>query len=154
MPNFIRMTSFYRYFIALYVCFLSINVMAIEWPQEVDTAEGTIVVYQPQPESLKGNILSARSAMSFTPKDQGAIFGVFWFTAKIDTDRSTDQATVRDLNVNQVRWPESKDAGEQRFTVAVNNALKASSLEDFIVAVNGKLRECGSRAEKFNANKK
>lgn len=129
MPNFIRMTSFYRYFIALYVCFLSINVMAIEWPQEVDTAEGTIVVYQPQPESLKGNILSARSAMSFTPKDQDAIFGVFWFTAKIDTDRSTDQATVRDLNVNKVRWPESKDAGEQRFTVAVNNALKASSLE-------------------------
>ena len=112
------------YFIALTTCLFSLNSVAVEWPQEVDTSEGTIVVYQPQPETLKGNTLTARSAMSFKLKDSDPIFGVFWFTAKIDTDRSSDSATVHNIDVTKVRWPDSKDAGEQRFTAAVNNALK------------------------------
>ncbi len=98
--------------------------MAVEWPQEVDTSEGLVVVYQPQPEKLNGNLLSARSAMSFQLQNKDPIFGVFWFTAKIDTDRSTDHTSVRDLNVTRVRWPDSKDAGEQRFISALNHALK------------------------------
>ena len=35
------------------------------WPQEIADPEGTIVVYQPQPETLKGNVLTGRAAMSF-----------------------------------------------------------------------------------------
>ena len=37
---------------------------AVEWPQEIDAEEGTIVVYQPQPERLDGNVLTGRAAMS------------------------------------------------------------------------------------------
>ena len=37
---------------------------AVDWPQEVTADEGTIVVYQPQPESLNGNTLAGRAAMS------------------------------------------------------------------------------------------
>ncbi|MDQ9091604.1 carbohydrate-binding family V/XII [Pseudoalteromonas haloplanktis] len=110
--------------LAISATLLSFKGLAVEWPQEVDTSEGVIVVYQPQPETLKGNALTARSAMSFKLKDSDPIFGVFWFDAKIDTDRSNDSATVHNIDVTKVRWPDSKDAGEQRFTAAVNNALK------------------------------
>ena len=63
--------------------------------------------------------------MSFT-QNKKPIFGVFWFTAKIDTDRENDSVTVRDMSIIDVRWPESKDAGEQTFTTVVNQAIKTS----------------------------
>ncbi|WP_219622723.1 carbohydrate-binding family V/XII [Shewanella sp. GutCb] len=102
------------------------NANAIEWPQEVTEKEGTIVVYQPQPESLNGNILQGRAAMSLELIDRDEpVFGAFWFSARIDTN--TDNATVRDVKVTQVRWPESTEADEQRFTEVVEKALGSSS---------------------------
>lgn len=119
---------FYRFF-KLFILFSSVIYCfpssAIEWPQKVHTTEGTLIVYQPQPEKLIGNALTARAAMSFT-QNKEPIFGVFWFTAKIDTDRENDSVTVRDMSVIDVRWPESKDAGEQTFTTVVNQAIKNS----------------------------
>ena len=73
----------------------------IEWPQEITAPEGTIVVYQPQPESLAGNVLSGRAAMSLELQEpEELVFGAMWFTAKIDTDRDADIATVRDIKVD------------------------------------------------------
>jgi hypothetical protein len=103
---------------------------AIDWPQEIAAPEGTITVYQPQPESLVGHALSGRAAMSLQLKDKSdAIFGAFWFTAKIDTDRDEGTAIVRSVEVTKVRWPDSKDAAEQRFTQIVNDAVPASGFE-------------------------
>ena len=97
---------------------------AIEWPQEVTASEGTIVIYQPQPESLVGNQLKGRAAMSLELNGaQEPIFGAFWFTATIDTDRDTDTALVRDFDVTRVTWADSKDSQEQRFSAIVENAV-------------------------------
>ncbi len=97
---------------------------AIDWPQEVSAEEGTIVVYQPQPESLEGNQLQGRAAMSLELQDrEDAIFGAFWFQATIDTDGDAGTALIRDIKVTRVRWPDSKDAGEQRFTAVVESAI-------------------------------
>ncbi|MEQ1883253.1 MAG: hypothetical protein ABL878_20050, partial [Burkholderiales bacterium] len=99
----------------------------VNWPQEVAAPEGTIVVYQPQPESLKGNVLTGRAAMSLELKNRKEpVFGAFWFTAIVDTDGDDDVATVRDLKVTKVRWPESKDTDEQRFTKIVEDAVPKS----------------------------
>jgi hypothetical protein len=103
---------------------------AVDWPQEVEAPEGTIVIYQPQPESLKGNVLKGRAAMSLELKNQSdPIFGAFWFTSKIDTDRADGTALIRDVKVDQVRWPDSKDADEQRFTTMVEGAVPQSGFE-------------------------
>ncbi len=92
--------------------------------------EGTIIVYQPQPEELKGNTLSGRAAMSLELKDSSdPIFGTFWFDARIDTDRDAGTALVRDFKVTNVRWPDSKDAGEQRFTAVVEAAIPTAGFE-------------------------
>jgi len=102
----------------------------LEWPQEINAPEGTIVVYQPQPESLAGNVLSGRAAISLELKNQSEpIFGAMWFSAKIDTDRDADTAIVRDVRVERVTWPDSKDAEEQRFTAIVEAAIPATGFE-------------------------
>lgn len=107
---------------------LNVSANTIKWPQEVTAKEGTIVVYQPQPESLSGNILQGRAAMSLELIDrEDPIFGAFWFNARIDTDNNS--TTVRNVRVTRVRWPDSTQADEQRFTQVVEKALAASSFE-------------------------
>lgn len=113
-------------FFATISVFLSLAspVAAIEWPQEVIAEEGTIVVYQPQPESLQGNLLKGRAAMSLELKGRAdPIFGAFWFDARIANDSDAGEATIYDVTVTEVRWPESKDAQEQRFTAIVEGAI-------------------------------
>ena len=97
---------------------------SIAWPQEIDAPEGTIIVYQPQPEKLTGNTLEGRAAMSIEQKGVGEpIFGAFWFTAQLDTDTEEGDVLVRDFKVTRVAWPDSKDSGEQRFTQIVEAAI-------------------------------
>ncbi|MCL1131789.1 carbohydrate-binding family V/XII [Shewanella sairae] len=114
--------------ITLLLTSAAIPVHAIEWPQDVTAKEGTIVVYQPQPESLTGNILQGRAAMSLELIDRDEpIFGAFWFSARIDTNK--DIATVRNIEVTKVRWPDSQPADEQRFTEVVEKELENSQFE-------------------------
>lgn len=97
---------------------------AIDWPQVITAPEGEIVVYQPQPEKLEGRTLSGRAAFQLDLQEaEEPIFGAMWFTARLDTDRDADVATVRDLVVERVTWPDSKDADERRFTAVVEGAM-------------------------------
>jgi hypothetical protein len=99
------------------------------FPQEITDPAGKIVVYQPQPESLKGNVLTGRAAMSLQPKGRSEpIFGAFWFTSIIDTDGETGMTIVRDIHVSKVRWTDSKEADEARFTEIVEAAAARSTL--------------------------
>lgn len=103
---------------------------AVDWPQEIDAPEGTIVVYQPQPERLEGNVLEGRAAIQLVLKSKSEpIFGAMWYEARIDTDREAGTAWVRSLQVTDVRWPDSKDASEQRFTQIVESAVPANGFE-------------------------
>jgi hypothetical protein len=102
----------------------------MEWPQEVDAPEGTIVVYQPQPEKLTGNTLTGRSAMSLELKGkEEPIFGVFWYTARLDSSGDDDTVLVRDLIVSDVKWPDSNDVDEQRFTKIIEDSIPSSGFE-------------------------
>lgn len=100
----------------------------LEWPQSITAEEGTIVVYQPQPEALDGNIITGRAAISLELKNsEDLIFGAMWFSATLDV--SGDVATVRDLKVTDVTWPNSNDAGEQRFTAIVEGSMPDAGFE-------------------------
>ncbi|MCX2979578.1 carbohydrate-binding family V/XII [Halieaceae bacterium IMCC14734] len=108
---------------------LSVSAQALEWPQEVSIKDGVIVIYQPQPESLQGNVLKSRAAISIEVEEvDHPIFGVMWFDARVDTDRGAGTALVRDIKVTKVGWPESTDAQEQRFTAVVEAAMPEAGL--------------------------
>ncbi len=76
------------------------------WPQEIETNQGVVVVYQPQPEKLEGNKLSglAAVAVELTDKEE-PVFGAIWFEARLDTDRDERIATITDVTITDVRFP-------------------------------------------------
>lgn len=78
-----------------------------DWPREIVTNKGLIVVYQPQPERLDGNKLKGRAAVSVEVQGQntGPVFGVVWFDARLETDRSTRTAVITDVTINELRFP-------------------------------------------------
>ena len=135
----------------LATCFLFFSSIgyASDWPQELTSDKGTIIVYQPQPEKLTGNILTGRAAMSLELKNKSTpIFGVFWFSAKIATDRNENTVTINQLKVTKVGWPESKEAGEKQFSQFVEAELSKSSF----TASLSKLTASLTSAEKMKAS--
>src|SRR5258706_14486770 len=96
------------------------------WPITLEATEGQIEVYQPQPQSLKGDMLSARAAVSLTrPGATAPVFGAAWFSAHVATDRDMRMVTIRDVTVKEVRLPGSTPAEQQDFARAITGRLTA-----------------------------
>ncbi len=77
------------------------------WPQEIETNKGVVVVYQPQPEKLEGNKLSGLAAVAVEMKNaEEPVFGAIWFEARLETDRDERIATITDVTITDVRFPE------------------------------------------------
>jgi len=80
------------------------------WPREIDTPKGTVVVYQPQPEKLDGNLLKGRAAVAVELKGSTEpVFGAVWFEARLETDRAERTATMTEVTITQVRFPEQDE---------------------------------------------
>src|SRR5215831_15534297 len=94
------------------------------WPRELNTDKGVLTIYQPQPEKFENNVLSGRAAVSLVPKGKTTpVFGVFWFTGRVDTDRDKGTATIRDISVTNVRWPESSKEKEDEAKVFLTSLM-------------------------------
>jgi hypothetical protein len=94
------------------------------WPLDIPTQSGHVItIYQPQPEALKDNLLTGRAAMSITPPNREPIFGALWFSARISADADTREATLGEIRVTRVRWPESTAQQQGQFTVIVEAAF-------------------------------
>lgn len=89
------------------------------WPKEIKFRQGTVVMYQPQPETLEGNHVTGRSAVAVEMEGSEApVFGVVWFKSRLDTDREDRMAELVDITVTRVRFPEEDEAsGEQLKTL-------------------------------------
>ena len=104
------------------------NANASSWPQEITGDKGTIIIYQPQPEKLVGYILTGRAAMQLELNNKKEpVFGLFWFSSTIETDRDTNSVIINEIEVIKVGWPESNDADEAAFTEFVEQKLQHSS---------------------------
>jgi hypothetical protein len=81
-----------------------------EWPKVISANDGSIIkIYQPQPESLSGDILKFRSAVSVqSPNDTDPTFGTFWCVATIATDR--DNRMVLLINTHVPNFKLSSDS--------------------------------------------
>ncbi len=100
------------------------------WPREIQTVGGTVVIYQPQPESLEGNRLEARAAVSVEPDGgEGAIFGAVWFVARLDTDRTERVASILDITVSQVRFPEQSEDQVVQLTTLLETEIPRWEIE-------------------------
>jgi hypothetical protein len=90
----------------------------------MDTEMGVFTFYQPQPEKFENNMLLGRAAISLVPKGKSTpVFGVIWFSGRVDTDRDAETSLLRDIVVTNARWPESNEADEKRLTMFLTSLM-------------------------------
>jgi hypothetical protein len=94
------------------------------WPRDILIPQGTITIYQPQPEDLKGNVLTGRAASSYLKKGQSTpVFGVFWFEGRLEVDRDNRTAQLTNVKLTRVRFPEATPEQEQDYIAIVEYAI-------------------------------
>jgi hypothetical protein len=101
-----------KYLVSI-VFFLSLTIDAMaQWPKEITAPNGAeITVYQPQPESMSGDKITGRSAFSVKETAQSEfVFGVFWFTAFMVTNRDDRTMALESIRINEVKLPGIEDA--------------------------------------------
>ena len=75
------------------------------WPKQIATTNGKILVYQPQLDSLIGIKLYGRAAVSYTKSGQTPTFGAIWFQTNIAVDRTSRDVSMSGVNILNVRFP-------------------------------------------------
>jgi len=76
------------------------------WPKEITTAKSDIIIYQPQPDSMRGDHLYSRAAISFTTtKIITSVYGAIWTDSRFSTDREAGTITIYDVKILNVRFP-------------------------------------------------
>jgi len=90
------------------------------WPHEAPAGNGKAVIYLPQIDSLRGDQLYARAAISVTQDSSGEpVFGAIWFGAHLLTDRDAGIVQVFDVKVLRVRFPDTSPDLDQKLTSLV-----------------------------------
>ena len=79
------------------------------WPREIENGEYLVTLYQPQLETLTGNNLEGRMAISIKQGDKDLIFGASWFTVRLDTDKSSRTAVLESMDITKIKFPDIKD---------------------------------------------
>ncbi|MEH6537581.1 MAG: hypothetical protein V7719_14375 [Psychroserpens sp.] len=80
---------------------------SIEWPRAIKAGDNYIItLYQPQLETLKGNKLNGRLALSIKDKSDKIIFGALWFEARLSTDLETRLAVLEALDIPKIKFPD------------------------------------------------
>jgi len=76
------------------------------WPKEIKTAKSAIIIYQPQPDSMVGDHLYTRAAISFTtPPVTSPVFGAVWTDSRFSTDRESGICSIYNVKILNVRFP-------------------------------------------------
>ena len=76
------------------------------WPRRLGTNAGVFLIYQPQLDSWNGNQLEAHAAVSVTPTGaKDPTFGVIWFKARTDVDKTNRLVYLEDLNITRSSFP-------------------------------------------------
>lgn len=98
-----------RCFAVIIILCAALPALAQRWPYDIKTADGTITVYEPQPQSLNNNKLSAIAAISVTRGQQDPVFGAVWLDATVSTDRDTRMVSMQELQVQGMKFPGDSD---------------------------------------------
>lgn len=94
------------------------------WPREISVSEGVVVIYQPQPESVNGNLLQAHSAVAVEMKGaKEAVYGAIWFEARLDTDRDAGLAYITDVSVTRMRFPTEDQKKSKQFIALLEREM-------------------------------
>ena len=94
------------------------------WPLTIQSPNGLITIYQPQPDSLEGDMLKARSAVSLQPPGATEpLFGAVWLRARVWTDRDARTVTITNVEVHRTRFADVSDDQQAQFSQALQQQM-------------------------------
>ena len=94
------------------------------WPRDIVVPQGTITIYQPQAQSLDGNLFTGRAAVSFLRNGEDRLaFGVLWFQARLSVDRDQRNAELTQIIITRVRFPNATPDQERKVGAVVQEAV-------------------------------
>jgi hypothetical protein len=99
-----------------------------DWPKKIENEEATVTVYQPQINSLEGDLLDARAAVSIKPGGEKMVFGAMWFTSRLVTDFDTRQVTLNDLDIVSVKFPDADEEQETKMIELLEAGIQGMGL--------------------------
>ncbi|MEX1131892.1 MAG: hypothetical protein WEC15_01595 [Flavobacteriales bacterium] len=79
------------------------------WPVVIPANNGTLTVYQPQPESYKDGTVTARAAIAWQDRGKDPIYGAIWMNGFLEVDRDTRMGTLTKLVVTDAKFPTVTD---------------------------------------------
>ena len=90
----------------------------------VQSGDDEVVMYQPQLESLNGDVLTARAAVSVRkPGQQDPVFGVVWLQSRVATDRVARTVQILDANITKARFPDAPPGDQQALADAIRRRI-------------------------------
>jgi hypothetical protein len=100
-----------------------------QWPKRFQHPKGTVVMYQPQLEDFKDDLLTARAAVSVKTKAMKApVFGAVWLSGRVLIDRDTRMATIDAVKVTDAKFPEAKPEQLDKLKSFLNTELAGWSV--------------------------
>ena len=101
----------------------------ITWPREIVKGDHVITLYQPQLETLEGNNLTGRSALSVKKGKEELIFGAAWFTVRLDTDMESRTAALENLDVTKIKFSDIEDESKiNQLKELIENDIESSEI--------------------------
>ena len=75
------------------------------WPKEIESSQGNIILYQPQPQKLTGQQLTGVAAFSIAPAaKKEPLFGALFFDATLDIDRDARTYLMKSLKIPNIKF--------------------------------------------------
>jgi hypothetical protein len=82
----------------------------LSWPRDLAIESGALTMYQPQVDTLVGDVLSFRAAVAYRNEGGGEpVFGAAWFESRVEIDRESRMVHMVDLRVTDMRFPEGSE---------------------------------------------
>ena len=101
------MHSRFRFSLMLLLLSATVSLHAQDiWPKDLTiSGGGKITIYQPQPESLTGNKITGRAAVSFRKTEKAEpVFGAIFYTATISTDKESRMGQLESVDVTNAKF--------------------------------------------------
>ena len=132
-------------FVLCSIPFLSSSTLEVDdgsfWPKEIKADGGTIIIYQPEVESLQQDKMESRSAVSVTTKDNPTpVFGAMWYDCRIATDRDERTVTLLGLDVEAANFPDMNDKDVEKVKSFIEKEVPnwelVMSLDDILTSLD------------------
>ncbi|MEO8445564.1 MAG: hypothetical protein ABI567_11220, partial [Gammaproteobacteria bacterium] len=118
-----------------------------DWPREVRSGTATIVLYQPQFDSLEGVATKARIAVAIQRPGMAPEFGALWVAATLAVDRNSDSARFDSFVVERARFPDATDDEVRKLTALIERTAPTWDLKMSLAELRAGLEAVGGDAD-------